>query len=81
MAIDFGKCLETLDVLSAGHVRKWLFLMAASQVDCTGLKAAAWRKVMWSLMRWQTRLTLFNCGCCFKGRKDCPESIRCTRSS
>ena len=41
VATDFGKCLVTLDSLRAGQDEKLLCLMAANQVELTGLKQAA----------------------------------------
>ena len=61
-----GKCLLTLDVLMAGHVLKLLFLMAANQVDLTGLKHAACKNFKWSLMRWRILVIALAWGCVLK---------------
>ena len=37
--------------VSDGHVTKLFFLTASSHVEVTGLKQAAWRKLMWSRSR------------------------------
>ena len=58
MAVDIGKCLATLEVLTAGQELKLLWLIASIHVDLTGLKHAACKKRRWSLMRWRMVVAL-----------------------
>ena len=43
VALDLGRNFWTLSAVSSGHVAKWPALMALIHVDVVGLKQAAWR--------------------------------------
>ena len=62
VATVLEKCLLTLEVFTAGQVMKLFCLIAANHVDFTGLKHAAWRNFIWSLIQCFIFVRLFACG-------------------